>query len=807
VQKSSDPASGSNVQPGDTIDYTITVTQQGPVAYQGASLTDDLAGLLDDATWNGDLTASAGTVSYDPTAQKISWSGDLAVGAKVTITYSVTVTGAGDTHLVNTVTSDGCYTAADCTTEQWTATYTTVKTSNPASGANVQIGDTITYTVTVTQAGQGRVVAQFFRDDLAAVMDDATFDPATLTASMGSATYDPAAQRINWTGNLGPGDVATVTYQVVVTGQGDTRIANQVTSPGCATPADCATVHQTGRYTVEKTSDPASGSSVQHDDTVKYTVTVHQVGLGPVNAATFRDDLTAVLDDATWNNDLRSTDGGATYAAPVVDWAGRLAVGDTVTVTYSVTVTGAGDTRLTNVVTSAGCADAASCTTEHLTGDYTVAKTSAPAPAADVKIGDTITYTVTVAQRGLGVVTGASAKDDLTAVLDDATWNNDQKADSGTVTRSGNTLTWTGDLAVGQVVTITYSVTVTGKGDMILTNKAAPGDDRGECVPALDQNPDCTTTHRTGNFTYSKMSDPATPATVAIGDTVTYTVTVTQVGPAAVPGAALVDDLAGVLDDATFVDGSETATAGTVVRDGDKLNWIGDLAVGQVVTITYQATVKGGGDTTLRNTVAPPHGSHLGECVTAPDGTPACETVQKYGGYVFSKTAEAKPGSKVKIGDTIRYTVTVTQTGDAAVTGHLKDDLSKVLDDASWNDDAKATAGTVARAGNLLTWQGPLAVGGTVTITYSVTVTGAGDKRIANVVTSPDSTAACVPAADGNPGCATEHTLTDPLAPGDPGDLASTGSTIGWGVLGTALALLVAGGVLMVARRRRQAKE
>jgi uncharacterized repeat protein (TIGR01451 family) len=807
VVKTSNPANGSNVQAGSTIDYMITVTQQGAAAYTGASLTDDLAGLLDDATWNGDLAATAGTATYDAAGQKITWNGDMAVGGTVKITYSVTVTGNGDTHLLNVVTSDGCYTAGDCTTEQWTATYTTVKSSDPANGADVQIGDTITYTVTVTQAGLGNVVAQFFRDNLTNVTDDATFDPATITASAGTATYDATAGRIDWNGNLGPGDVAVITYQVVVTGAGDTVIGNLVTSPGCETAADCETTHLTGRYAVAKTSDPVPGSSVQIGDTIRYTVTVRQEGQGPVNQAAFSDNLAAVLDDATWNGDLQASDAGASYGNGVVDWAGRLAVGDVVTVTYSVTVTGAGDMRLSNVVTSDGCAFGGPCTTDHVTGDYTVAKTSTPAPGADVRVGDTITYTVTVAQRGPGAVTGVSAKDDLTGVLDDATWNN-ATADSGTVGRAGNTLTWSGDLAVGQVVSVTYSVTVTGAGDTTLTNTVTPGDARGECVPAPDQNPDCTTTHHTGNFTYSKMSDPKSPVTVAIGDQVTYTVTVTQTGTAAVPGAALVDDLSGVLDDATFVDGGETATAGTVTRAGDALDWNGDLAIGQVVTIQYRVTVVGGGDTTLRNTVAPPSGSEFGRCVTAPDGTPGCATTQKYGGYTFSKTSDPAPGKAVKTGDTIHYTVTVTQTGDAAVTGHLTDDLSKVLDDAVWSGDQKATAGTVTRAGNALTWAGPLGVGQTVTITYSVKVTGTGDKTIRNVVTSPDATAACVPAADQNPNCSTTHRVADPAAqvpPGAPGSLASTGSAIGWGVFWSAIGVMLIGGILMLIRRRRNA--
>jgi uncharacterized repeat protein (TIGR01451 family) len=789
VVKSSDPADGSNVEVGESIEYTVTVSQLGEATFDGASLVDDLSGVLDDASWNDDLTASSGAAAFDPATATLTWSGDLAVDAVVTITYSVTVTAEGDTQLRNVVTSDGCSAEESCSTEHFTATYTTVKTADPASGSAVQIGDVITYTVTVTQSGEGRVVAQFFNDDLTEVLDDATFND-DIVASAGQVAYQDGV--ISWTGDLGPGDVATVTYSVTVTADGDTRIGNTVQSPGCETAASCETEHLTGRYETVKTSDPSSGSDVQIGQTIDYTVTVAQVGEAGVENASFTDDLTAVLDDATWNDDLDASAGDVGYAAPIISWSGDLGVDDAVTVTYSVTVTGDGDMSLTNVVTSDGCSDSASCTTTHQTGDFTVSKTSVAAPGSDVAVGDTITYTVSVAQRGPGAVTDASFTDDLFAVLDDATWNDDLDASSGDALFDVDAaeLDWSGDLAVGSVVTISYSVTVTGAGDMSLTNIVTPGEN-GECVAASDGNVECTTTHQTGRFTFSKMSDPAHNSDVQVGDVVNYTVTVTQQGPASV-GGSLIDDLSDVLDDATY-NGDAAATAGAVAVDGAELTWVGDLAPGDTVAITYSVTVTGAGNTTLANVVSTP--SEAGECVTASDGTEECRTVHKTGGYAFSKTADSVSGAEVTAGDTVTYTLVVTQRGDGIVDDAIiDDDLSDVLDDARWNDDAIATAGAVSRDGNTLTWTGDLGVGESVEITYSVTVTATGPAELRNTVSSLDVRAICDP--DGS--CVTEH----PVLPAPA--LAITGGTVGGGLAGLAGILLIGGAALLAIRRRRR---
>jgi hypothetical protein len=76
--------------PGDIVHYAITIADTGQTAYAGATVTDSLTGVLDDATFDNDATATGvGTVSF--AAPDLTWTGDLSPGATVTVTYSVSV--------------------------------------------------------------------------------------------------------------------------------------------------------------------------------------------------------------------------------------------------------------------------------------------------------------------------------------------------------------------------------------------------------------------------------------------------------------------------------------------------------------------------------------------------------------------------------------------------------------------------------------------------------------------------------------------------------------------------------------------
>ncbi len=88
--------------------YTITVTNTGQVPYtatDAASFSDSLLNVLDDATYNNDVTATSGTAVYTSSSQTLAWSGALALAQTVTITYSVLVNSPdlGDLQLDNTV--------------------------------------------------------------------------------------------------------------------------------------------------------------------------------------------------------------------------------------------------------------------------------------------------------------------------------------------------------------------------------------------------------------------------------------------------------------------------------------------------------------------------------------------------------------------------------------------------------------------------------------------------------------------------------------------------------------------------------
>ncbi|WP_460625086.1 beta strand repeat-containing protein [Kitasatospora kifunensis] len=81
------------------------------------------------------------------------------------------------------------------------------------------------------------------------------------------------------------------------------------------------------------------------------------------------------------------------------------------------------------------------------------------------------------------------------------------------------------------------------------------------------------------------------------------------------------------------------------------------------------------------------------------------------------------PSGQVASGQVLTYTIKVTNPGAFAYNGAaFTDHLAGVLDQGTLTGAPSATAGTVTQSGTDLNWSGDVPAGGTVTITYQVTV-------------------------------------------------------------------------------------
>ena len=103
---------------------------------------------------------------------------------------------------------------------------------------------------------------------------------------------------------------------------------------------------------------------------------------------------------------------------------------------------------------------------------------------------------------------------------------------------------------------------------------------------------------------------------------------------------------------------------------------------------------------------------------------------------VYEVVKTASPTGRLLPGQVVTYSITVTATGGAPLTNAatFSDDLTNVLDDAVYNNDASATSGAISYTSPNLQWQGVLAPGQTSTVTYSVTVGESGDHQMINAV-------------------------------------------------------------------------
>jgi uncharacterized repeat protein (TIGR01451 family) len=577
--------------------------------------------------------------------------------------------------------------------------FSITKSSNAPAGG-VDPGATVTYTVVVTNTGQGPGSGSF---------TDTYQSGVTILSVPSGCTNDAAARTLTCTtGTLAPGDSQTFTYTAKMpsTFPDDTfkgqapctaaqfRVQNNATlaSGGTATANVC--VNAAPHFVPVKTNDAPAGG-VAPGATVNYTVKITNDGSAS-GSTSYVDHYQSGVVITTVPAGC-SDDGAGTLTCNT----NVLAPGETQTFTYAAKMpTSFPDNsnvdtqhctstqqRVVNWVTVNG-----TTTTSNVCVNASAkfVPTKSVSPSTTVP-GGTVTYTLTVTNIGTapGVGTVTDVRQAGVTIVTDP-------LPSGCVNTNATTITCTsGTLAPDHSQSWTYQATMpttfsgnTGGGNCSntqyrFTNTATSDGTSVTAEVCVD----------TARFVISKTNNSGADG-VAPGANVSYTVTVTNEGGAA-GSTSFTDSYASgvVVNDATLPNGCADDVANRTITCST-----GTIAAnGGTQSFTYTAKMPTSfGDTSSQG--QPPCGSdqfrvqNSAKLAGATTGTVSNVCVNAAAHFTAAKTASPTTANP---GQVITYTVTVTNDGTAPSTDSFTDTPPAGVQIVTYPNSCSLTSGTL----------------------------------------------------------------------------------------------------------------
>ena len=508
---------------GDKVEYTITLSNNGVVDAKQVVVVDTLdEGLTfvsasDNGVWNH-------------FKRTVTWTVDLAKGESKVFTVIATVSAYGN--IPNTVSVGDKSSSVNIAVPE-IIPGKTVDVENP------NFGDTVTYTVVVTNNG---VV-----DAKQVVVRDILDKGLKFVKATGEYTFDEDSRTVTWIVDLAKGE--SQTFYVTAVAEAYGVLTNDVTVGDNTASADVVVPE----IIPDKT---ANITNPNFGDKVDYTVTVTNDGMGDANNVVIVDRLgegltfVSASDNGVWDPVKRT-----------VTWIVDLAKGESKVFSVIATVSGYGN--VTNSLVVGNKTASVNVTVPEIIPDKT-------ANITNPNFGDNVTYTVTVTNDGIGDAKDVVVRDVLgeglkfVSATGEYTWDEDSR-----------TVTWIVDLAKGESRTFYVNATVVGYGNV--TNSLIVGNKTisvNLTVPEII--PDKTVGIENPNF----------------GDNVTYTVTVTNDGIGDAKDVVVRDILGEGL---IFVDATGNYTFD---KDSRTVTWIVDLAKGESRTFYVNAIVSGYGNVT-----------------------------------------------------------------------------------------------------------------------------------------------------------------------------------------------------------------
>ncbi|TPW77637.1 DUF7507 domain-containing protein [Schumannella soli] len=615
-------ASGATGKVGDTINYSFVVTNTGNVTLRNVGVTDPLSGLsaITFGTWSSGTTGQLNPGgSVTGTATYTIKQADVDRG---NVPNTATATGTPPTGSAVTATSSrtvAVATAAPAIATTKTAAYTT------GSGA---VGSVVTYTFTARNSGNVTLTGVAISDPHSGLSALTYTWPGTAGTLAPGATVTATA---TYTVTQADVDAGTITNTATAAGTSPTGTAVNATANATIAPQASAPnliFTKTGAA-----NGQATGSVVTYTFTLRNSGNVTLTGVGVTDPLSGLSTITY----GTWPSGT----------------AGRLNVGDQVTGTATYTLkqsdVDAGAVSNTSTATATPPTGAAINRTSSATvavaptGAIAVTKSGAYLNGGTGKVGDVIRWTITFRNSGNVTLSSVALTDSLSGLgTPTITW----PGTAGTLA-PGATATAIADYTVKQSDVDTGSVTNTAS----VTARTPAGAAVSGASPAAT----VQTVAAASGVTVVKTGAIAGGAAGNAGNVITYTFTVRNTGNVTLTNVAVTDPLAGL---GTITYSWPTSTAGT-------------LAPGATATGTASYTIKQSDVDTgnVKNTATVTGTTPTGGTATNTSGQVTTNTAAAAPAISTTKSGALVAGSTGVAGDTVRWTITLVNTGNVTLTG------------------------------------------------------------------------------------------------------------------------------------------
>ena len=727
------------VYPGNNITYIQTVTNNGPGPASAVSFLEAVptnttfVSVSAPAGWTCTAPAVGGTGNVTCSDPTLAASASATIIVAVNLAPSVTATSITANSSVSSTTSDPNSANNSTTITTPAIAVCDLAVTNSGTPSPVQVGGTITYTQVVTNSGPSNCSTVSFNEAIPANTTFSSFNgapPGWTCTSFVSGCTNPS---------VAPGSISTFIFSVTVNAGTPVGTIITDTDTGTTTSRDTNTNNNSATLNIAVASGTQADLSVTNSgspnpvtagNNITYAQTVSNGGPAAVTGATLTETLPAnttfvsLSGPAGWTCTSASpytcTTTGSLAANStanftfVVKVATNVASGSTITDTDSVTCA-ASDPTCTNNTASASVQVGASA-------DLSVTNSASPVP---VLAGSNITYTQVVTNAGPSAATGASftettpANTNFQSITPPAGWSciTPAKGASGIIlctdpSFAAGTATFTIALqvnaatAAGTAINDTVTVNSSTTDPNSANNTATAAD-----VVATAAQSDLITTNS------------AAPTSVAAGSNVTYTQSVTNNGPLAAASPSFTQSTP---PNTSFQ--SITAPAGWTCTTP---------AIGAAGTITCTASTLALNATAnftlvLQVSSSTASGTNIAETATAtatnivPNLTSNTATamvaVANANSTTLTISKTATPSPTVPSGDTLTYSLLVTNTGTASATNVIVTDPLPA--DVTYLS-VITTAGTCSEAGGTVTCLlGTLTSGNSATVTI-LTLAGA----------------------------------------------------------------------------------